>query len=145
MELDYALLAEKAARLSDNRLVVFGGDVDSIESPLCPAIFQCSLAARLLLKPDEPLEGHAFSIEITSVAGERKQISEPQKLNTTRNEKYPNLAAGAALIIGMTIVFGKPGIHYLHLMVDGREVKSWPLAVNIPDEPTIPPLQEEKK
>lgn len=134
MELDYAFLAERADRLHDNRLVVFGGDSDTIEAERLPALIQLNLVARFLLAPDEPLEGHGFAIEITNARGERKKAAEGQ-LNTARDELEPDHPSGASLIVNTVLKIGNAGTILIHLIVDGREVKTLRLRVRATNPP----------
>ena len=39
------------------------------------------------------------------------------------------MPAGSGLILNLTLVFSAAGIHFLHVMIDGKEVKSLPFTV----------------
>jgi hypothetical protein len=131
MRLDYAFLAERASRLEDGRLVIFGGDVDAVEPAGLPAAFQSSLVARMLLEEGESAEGHEFSICVTLPDGSRTTILERRHLNAPRNIPA-GMPGGAGLIVGLTIGLRQAGIYRIHLIVDGAELKALPLLVEQP-------------
>ena len=139
MELDYAFLAERADRLQDGRLVVFGGDADAIQPAGFPAAFQVSLVARMLLVDGENPDGHTWGVSMSPPGpeGKRSALIENQKLNGPHN--LPNgMPGGAGLIVGLTIGLKRAGIYKLHLIVDGVEVKTIPLMVENPPQTQEP-------
>lgn len=123
MELDYALLAERADRLHDQRLVVFGGDADQVEVAGFPAMAHLTLVARFWLFPNEPLENHVFAVEITMPSGERR-LAGKSVLNTKRNESEPDQPSAASVLANLILKIAKPGVAIFHLLMDGREVKT---------------------
>ncbi len=125
MELDYALLADKADRTQDGKLVVVGGDIDSLIVSQLPSAGQIYLVARFLLNPGEPLDGHSFSIEAESPSGTRTAVAEDVPLHTARNPLEPEQPSACRLILHLTIGVKSEGVHFLHLKLDGKEVKSF--------------------
>ena len=65
MQLEYALLCNVAGYLQDNRLVIFGADVEGIEATGFPTMApQLCVVAKFMVMPDEPLEGHTICVAI---------------------------------------------------------------------------------
>lgn len=128
MKLDYAFLAERAAHLDDGRLVVFGGDVDLLEVGGLPIVFQTTLAARMLLEEGESPDNHSFGVALSTPDGERRVVSEGSQLNAPRTIPE-GMPGGAGLIVGLTVGIRQAGIYWIHLIVDGAEVKSLPFKV----------------
>lgn len=126
MELDYAFLADRAERLADGRLFVYGGDVDVISST-GPVAFSCALAARFLVSPDEVDQQHTFALEISKPDGKRDELCPTGTLNTSRNSVDANEPSGAGLVVKMTLGFSVEGKYVIHVIADGKEVKSLPI------------------
>lgn len=133
MELDYAFFAERAGALSDGRLCVFGADADAIHVDAVPALFHSTLVCRFLLRPDEPLEGHAVSVDGTKPDGERSNLM-TTPLNTVRNITVPTMPSGARLLVNVFVTFSLLGIYQFHISVDGVEVKTLRLHVGLTNE-----------
>jgi len=146
MELDYAFLAERADRLHDGRLVVFGGDADAIQPAGFPAKFQVSLVARMLLDDGENPDGHTWGVAMTSPEpdGKRKALIDDQNLNGP-HDIPPGMQGGAGLIVGLTIGLMRAGIYRIHLIVDGVEVKTLPLLVENPPHITQEKVEHDSK
>lgn len=134
MELDYALLADKADRTHDGKLVVVGGDIDSLIVNELPSAAQIYLVARFLLDPSEPLEGHSFSIEAESPGGSRTAVAQNVPLSTSRNPHEPDQPSSARLILNLVIGVKAEGAHFLRLKLDGKEVKAFRLRVKFEPE-----------
>jgi uncharacterized protein DUF6941 len=135
MELDYAILADKADRTYDGKLVVVGGDIDSLITTELPAAAQVYVVARLLLQPGEPVEGHTFSIEAESPSGTRTVVADNQPLTTTRNPEEPDQPSAARLILNLTIGLKSEGPHFIYLKVDGKQVKAFRFRVkHVPEQ-----------
>ena len=124
MELDYAILAERADGLTDGRYCIFGGDADCVEASKLPAPLQFALVARFLLGADEPLDGHTVALAITRPDGKRGDISTAVPLETKRNELDHEAPSGARVIINMVILVQDPGGYTLHIIGDGTERKA---------------------
>jgi hypothetical protein len=124
MELEYAFLADRADRLHDDRLVVFGGDIDKATVSSFPALFRTTLVARLRLHPEEALEGHVLGLECTSPEGKRLTLAKDVPITTIRNPDEAAQPSAARILIELTVVVGLPGPHLLHIMLDQQEVKS---------------------
>lgn len=135
MRLDYALLAERASRLEDGRLVVFGGDIDLIEAAGFPAAFQTSLVARMVLEDGESADGHTFGVTVTRPDETEKVVAENQHLNAPRNTP-DGVRGGAGLIVGLTLGIRQAGFYKIRLIIDGIELKSLPLKVDGPPAKT---------
>lgn len=130
MQLLYAFFAEKADRLTDERLCIFGADSDTVEASRFPATFELALIIKLALLPDEPLEGHHYSIAVTNPAGKRVEMTQtPNPVKTKRNPYDPTLPSGASILINLGVKFDTPGCHQFHIVVDGNELRSVPLYV----------------
>jgi hypothetical protein len=131
MELDYAFLAEKASRLDDGKLVVFGGDIDGIATARLPAPFQPTLVAKMTLEEGESRNGHVFSLECTSPSGNRVVIVKDQSLDPPPSVEGMRSSCGLIATIGIGLK--SRGIYRLHLIVDGKELKSLPVMVECLD------------
>lgn len=125
MELDYALLADRADRTHDGKLVVVGGDIDTLIVSELPSSAQIYLVARLLLSPSEPAEGHTFTVEAQSPSGTRAAVAENVPIKTARNAVEPEQPSAARLILNLVIGIKSPGTHFIYLKVDGKEVKTF--------------------
>jgi hypothetical protein len=123
MILDYVILADKATTTHDGKLVVFGGDIDSVTVSELPVMISASLVARLILEVGEATEGHNFSLECTSATGNRQVVLENRPINLTRRSE-PDWPAHARLLLEIGFVVAHAGIHRFHLIVDGREMKT---------------------
>lgn len=123
MELEYAILADRADFTSDGALVLFGGDLDSIAVSEFPQIVQATLVVRLLLDPEEEPTGHTFGLHCTDAHGKHTPIVENRPIRTGRNLDEPDQPSGTRLILGLTFVAAAAGLHVFHLLVDGCEVK----------------------
>ena len=130
MELAYAFLAERADRLQDGRLVVFGGDADSIQVTLFPFLLTASLVVKATLNPDEPLEGHTLAVDITGSDGVRHNVMKAVPISTTRNQMDPQQASGANVIVNMSLKIDGPGHKQIHVVIDGSEVRKLSLWIS---------------
>jgi hypothetical protein len=130
MQLDYAILADRATLTHDKKLVVFGGDIDSATVQELPAVLQATLVARTVLDVGESQEGHTFGLECTSASGKRQTIADNKPLNITR-ESEPEKPAASRLILELMFVVDHPGTHRFHLLLDGHEVKTLPFRVHV--------------
>jgi hypothetical protein len=131
MELDYALLAEKASRLDDGRLVVFGGDIDGVTARKLPVLFETTLVAKMLVEKGEAHDGHEFGIDCTDPRGNRVSIIKSEPLGEP--DVVEGMLAAAGLIATLKIVIREAGIYRLHLIVDGKERKTFPFLVDAPE------------
>lgn len=82
-----------------------------------------------MLDPNEPLEGHVFSIEITSTDG-RRTVMDSMSINTKRNSIDPQMPSGASILVNMGMMIETPGLKQVHVMLDGVEAKTLNLWVN---------------
>jgi len=123
MNLDYAILAERADGLTDGRYCVFGGDADCIETSNLPVPLQLAIVARFLLGPEEPLENHTVELAVTRPDGKRGLIGGPLTLETKRNEFDRDSPSGARVIINLVMLIHEPGTHTLHVIGDGTDQK----------------------
>jgi hypothetical protein len=124
MELDYAFLAERAGRLHDGKLIVFGGDIDYLETTGLPIPLQLALVVRLTLRPDEKLEGHTFGIAVSKPDGKREGVCSNVPINTRRHPFDPKSPSGARLIFDIHMLIDAPGPRSIHIIVDGQEIKT---------------------
>jgi hypothetical protein len=139
MKLSYAYLAEKAERLQDGRLCVFGADIDIIEVPQVPFPFMATMVVRFSVAPDEPLEDHTISVDLILPEGERKSLVKQMAVNTMRNQADPSLPSAASILAQLGIVFGAPGLYRFNIFADGDEVISLPLSIHVAEETTNVP------
>ncbi len=128
MQLDYALLADKATLTHDKKLVVLGGDIDSVTVRELPSLVQFSLVARTVFGQDEQREGHTFGLECVTPDGETKRVGEGLPMDPTGVPEEGRQPA-ARVIIDLAIVFSKAGAHTIRLLLDGNEAKSFPFRV----------------
>ena len=131
MELDYAIMAERADGLTDGRYCVFGGDADCVETSNLPVPLQLAIVARFLLRPDEPLENHTVELAVTRPDGKRGVIGGPLSLETKRNEFDPDAPSGARVIINLIMLIHEQGTYALHIIGDGSDRKEIRLYVKL--------------
>jgi hypothetical protein len=128
MQLDYALLADKATLTHDKKLVVLGGDIDSVTVRELPSLVQITLVAKTVFGRDEQREGHTFGLECVTPDGQVKRVSEGIPMEITGTPEEGRLPA-ARVIIDLAIVFSEAGSHTIRLLLDGSEAKSFPFRV----------------
>jgi hypothetical protein len=134
MLLDYVILADKATVAHDGKLIVFGGDIDSVTVPELPVGIGVCLVARLVLEVGESIEGHEFSLDATSATGNRQKVLDTKPINLTRQSE-PDWPAHARLLFELGFVVSHAGVHKFHLIVDGKEIKTINFRVNhVPQE-----------
>jgi hypothetical protein len=126
MELNYALLADKASRLYDGKLVIFGGDIDQVNVGMVPAIAQISLVARVTCSAGEGLDGNTFGIECTPPVGDKIIVAANQAMERFGEEKR-----STRLIVDLVIAFSSAGTHLIHLLMNGQELTTLPLDVKL--------------
>ncbi len=130
MQLDFALLAQYADYVSDGRLAIFGAGIDGIEASSVPFQSQpMALVARFSLEPGDADHPKHYRLEITAPDGERKRMMEDQSLNILPDTNgMPPIASN--LVVNLHLQFKSVGEYMLHLMLDGREVKAFPLKIS---------------
>ncbi len=126
--------------MKDDRFVMIGADIEVIEAcelPVAPP--PLFLAAKLLLMPDEPEEGHWFRVDISGPQAERKPISGDKSIQSRRDRRFPARPTGCNIIAPVNLVFETAAEYRLHLIVDGTELKVIPLLVSnsVKPVPTI--------
>lgn len=125
MQLEYAYLANSAGFLQDGRLVVFGADIEGVETQGFPAVASnLAIVAKFWVMPDEPVEGHAVSIDITMPSGNRTTITTSEPLDTMRNRRDAMRPSAAQVIVNLVMVMEEAGNYLFHLIADGHEVKT---------------------
>lgn len=128
MQLEYAYLANSAGFLQDGRLVVFGADIEGVETNGFPAVASnLVIVSKFWIMPDDPLEGHTVSIDITMPSGHRSSITANEPLNTMRNRRDAMRPSAAQVIVNLVMVMEEAGNYLFHLIADGHEVKTIPL------------------
>lgn len=127
MQLDYALLADKATLTHDKKLVVLGGDIDSVTVRELPSLVQITLVARTVFSQGEQREGHTFGLECVTPDGQTKIVAEEMPMDVTSSSEEGRQAA--RVIIDLAIVFSDAGSHAIRLLLDGAEAKSFPFRV----------------
>jgi hypothetical protein len=129
MELEYAFFADYATIAHDKKLVVVGGDIDSVTVNELPSLARIFLVSRLIIHAGENAESHSVGLSVTSPTGEQLPIADAIPVKAKANESG-RPGAGRA-ILDLHIVFTKPGMHTFRLMIDGKEAKSFPFRVNL--------------
>lgn len=133
MQLDYALLADKATLTHDRKLVVVGGDVDSVTVREFPALVQITLVARVLLDRGESPAGHSFGLECVTPDGDSKVVADGIPMTPIAAESDMGEKA-ARLLIELAIVFSEAGAHTIRLLIDGALAKTFPFRVKHVDD-----------
>jgi hypothetical protein len=125
MQLDYAFLAHNAGFLKDDKLVVYGCEVELISVPIMPIPgLPIAIVAKLLLAPDEPLDGHTYSVQFRKPNGELIPLAENHPLRTVRNAIFPDRPSGASVVVNAVIGIEAPGEYAFIVFADGRELKT---------------------
>lgn len=122
MLLDFAILAENAAYLKDERFALFGAPSDAYSVSELPAVIMLNLAARIFGDDGEQLEDHSIALDVVNPAGERKAIGETRGLALAPG-RGGSLRPSASLLMKFAMQFLSEGVYSFHLKLDGIEVK----------------------
>ena len=109
--------------------MVVGADVEGVECGIPATATQLMLTAKFWVMPDEPLEGHTISIQLTSPDGERADLCRDKPLKPVRNVRDQSRPSGAQVAINLMPGLASPGEYMFHVIADGQEVKTIPLDV----------------
>jgi hypothetical protein len=134
MKLAYAIFAENADRLSDGRVCIFGGDVDTFTVSQTPATIPFMLVVKLVADDDESLEGHFFGLDVENPEGKRTRIGGDSDMPVRFNKRVSE-ASGvppiAHLYIKLIINFLNPGMYYFRIYTDGAEAARLPVFIGV--------------
>src|SRR5262245_53605450 len=134
MRVEYAILADAATLTHDGKLVLVGGDIDSVTVHELPALVQLFLAVRLVADAGDDKDEHTYGLECVGPAGKKTVVAESMPLAPVRPQE-PGKPYAARLILDMKIVAGDPGQHLIHIFADGQDVKTVLFDVKVAPEP----------
>ena len=123
MELDFAILAEKAETSRKGLLQLFGGALNVVNASDFPALAQLAIASRFVGSPEEAGTNHILTIAITNPAGERTQVREGKEVQLGHSEEHDFNRPAAMVIVEMVISFMTEGPYAIHIGADGHDVK----------------------
>ena len=83
-----------------------------------------AIVAKLLVSPDEPLEGHTYTVQFRKTNGELVSLGENHPLRTVRNGIFPDRPSGASIVVNAVIGFETPGEYAFIIFADGQELKT---------------------
>lgn len=132
MELRFAFFALNAGQTEDGELWCAGIDFDRISAAALPLPIQFHLVVKLTVTPADREAEHVFSVAMTSPAGERSVLMDNHQINLgAPNEADPRRSTNALILVRVGRSFAQAGEHRFHVGVDGREVKTLPLNVDV--------------
>jgi hypothetical protein len=135
MELTFAFLADAADLSADGRLHVLGADYDALLCESFPVVIpSVVLVAKLSVAPAELDQRHVARVELSHPNGQRIVLVDDVPMTTSSNRLRPGKPSGSTLILSMGFVhLPEPGDYGVHLLVDGREMKTLPLLLASPE------------
>jgi hypothetical protein len=136
MELAFAFLAEKAEHSEAKQLWVAAADFDRLTALALPAKSQFCIVLKLRISPEDLGRRHTVRFEHTEPRGQRSRLTEDTEFRTAPDPEVPGRATGASIIGNIGVVLNEPGEHTFHVIIDGHEIKSLPLLVEVkPPQP----------
>lgn len=130
MEIDFAILAERAETGSKGLLQLFGGGLNQITAAAFPALAQLAIAVRFVGQPTEAGTTHSLSLAITSPRGERSVIPETRDIQLPASDSEDRYnRPGALVVFELIIAFVSAGPYAFHLGIDGADAKELRLLV----------------
>jgi hypothetical protein len=132
MELDYALLAD-SAQVSQGKTFILGGGISILRRPAFPAPLGVSLVLQLTYERAEIEEPHRLRVLVMDADGNLilpELVAEMQF--RPPDEDLPRgvpLVAPIALAFPPLPVLQRPGSYQVQVLLDGRHIKTLPLAV----------------
>jgi hypothetical protein len=125
MELDFALIADRAEVGQSGLLHLFGGCIDIVRSPIVPFFAQFYVVARFKGEMSEHGSQHMISLSATRPSGEKKPVAAGTQM-ALGNEKVSDPESNPGMIVLLQIYASFPefGKYLLHLEADGVEVRT---------------------
>jgi hypothetical protein len=137
MNIEYALIAERADFLRDSRLSIFGANTDAFFVSSLPAVIDFCVVARIFSDGDEPLDGHALGIEMTPPKGDRKEVARVP-VSMIMVKQYEHLPPNHTVAFRIVLGCDQAGNYEFHLLPDGKEQKTLRVAVHVKGEEQSP-------
>jgi len=137
VELEYAMLAD-SAQVAEGKTFILGGGVSILWRSQYPAPIGCVLVMQLTHHRAEADSTHEIRVQFTDADGHpvipelngQLQVGEPPP-------NVPgNLPLGAPIVIPFPPLpaLQRPGAYAVEILIDGRHVKSLPVAVAHPPQ-----------
>ena len=126
MELDFALMADKADPSPGGSMHLWGAGFEGLIAPAFPAVHQFTVVVKMLASRDEVQVRHSIAFEVIDADGQRKEIMSDANARLPQ-PKNPSRPIYATFVLGLAYGFTKPGLYTFKFLVDGREVKCWPI------------------
>lgn len=130
MDVDFAILAD-AAEVSNGKLYVLGGAIDTIWGASAPCVHpQISFALKLLLEPAELQREHELEVCVVEADGKRV-MSMKGKLESQRSANLPSgwKQGVVAVMKFVNLKFPHFGHYEFAVLVNGSQRKSVPFRV----------------
>ena len=128
MQLEFAVLCQYAGHLPDRQFVVVGPALASVNATALPGGSSVSLAATVRLRSDES-RAHTFRVDATGPGDRRFTVASEQPLPIEVNESASKSTTICNLAVPLGAAVDSPGQYLLHLVIDGQDVRTLPLAV----------------
>ena len=126
MQLDFAIVSERAEVSLGGQIHFWGAGFESIASDSFPAWYQFFVTVKMRLDEDDLGHAHHIRLEVTNPAGETKEIfSDPNSM--VGPARLPDRPAYATFVVGFNFQFLNPGEYSFRFFADGIEVKAWPI------------------
>jgi hypothetical protein len=127
----YAFFANNAELTQDGRLHVFGGDFNSINVPLMPAMLQVAVVAKLGFDANDG-DQHVITLEQSRPDEEWTQVPGARVDNfvVARNEFRPELGSGVFIIASLLLQITATGTFRVRVLADEEELGQIPLYIN---------------
>jgi hypothetical protein len=127
-----AFMLADAADSYEGKLYIHGGGITRIQAPALPWLQpQLALVARFHTEPGEVPEGHTLEIRIIDPNGAVAAATGVLKMPAKSIEKISeDEETYVQVILTMgPLPFAREGTHYIEMLLDGDEIRSFPLPV----------------
>lgn len=143
MELDFALLAERADSSRDSGLLhIFGATVNIFRVTGLPMLVQCAVVMRFKGATGEQETVHDVSIDAIGTDGNRSSATVQCKLGTMAADQHNPPAAN--LIVQTGLLATAPGPCSFVICIDGKAVKTLPFVIEQITEESLGMIKSNK-
>lgn len=142
MELEYALLAD-AGQVSEGKTFILGGGITILWRQQYPAPIGCVLVMQLTHHRSESDTTHDIRVQFNDADGHPviPELSGQLQVGRPPDHVPTNVPLGAPIVIPFPPLpaLQRPGAYAVEILIDGRHVKSLPVAVAHPPQATLEP------
>ena len=132
MELDFAMLAERAEATPQAVMHIYRGGMDFVSVSEFPSVYSFAIAIKFSGSPQANRSEipHSLSLAVTRPNGARLDLGSKSTFQLTHAPGAPGQAIGSLRVFSITMEFSEAGNYLFHVVVDDIESKMLPLLVH---------------